>query len=312
MPPPLATIGIASVGEMGAGIAKLLSAHNYRVITNVSDRSESTRQRARAVSIELVESDKHLIQEVDYILSIVPPRDAVSTAEKMLNAFKLGKRALRRERGLCYVDLNAISPKTAMRIAERFEGTDVSFVDGGIIGAAPKLQADGSWTKPSLVVSGPHKLDSQLAETLNVKHVADTIGPASGLKMCFASTTKGLTAIAIQSFTTAHRLGMLDRLQGHLKEYSPKTGELAAKGLVGMPPKAYRWVDEMKEIAETMHDEGGFEKDLFSGVSEIFRFVADETELGKEKTESRRLGKTPEDVARVVGEGMSGRKEKVE
>lgn len=79
-----------------------------------------------------------------------------------------------------------------------------------------------------------------------------------------------------------------------------------------MPPKAYRWVDEMKEIAETMHDEGGFEKDLFSGVSEIFRFVADETELGKEKTESRRLGKTPEDVARVVGEGMSGRKEKVE
>ena len=45
-----------------------------------------------------------------------------------------------------------------------------------IIGAVPKLQADGSLTKPSLVVSGPHKLDSQLAETLNVKHVADIIG----------------------------------------------------------------------------------------------------------------------------------------
>ena len=101
-----------------------------------------------------------------------------------------------------------------------------------IIGAAPKLQADGSWTKPSLVVSGPHKLDSQLAETLNVTHVADTIGPASGLKICFASTTKGLTAIAIQSFTTAHRLGVLDHLQDHLKECSPKTGELAAKGPV--------------------------------------------------------------------------------
>ena len=51
--------------------------------------------------------------------------------------------------------------------------------------------------------------------------------------MCFASTTKGLTAIAIQSFTTAHRLGVLDELQQHLKEYSPKTGELAAKGLIG-------------------------------------------------------------------------------
>lgn len=134
-----------------------------------------------------------------------------------------------------------------------------------IIGGAPKIQADGSWSKPSIVVSGPHRLDDapvsgpHLAKVLNLKHVADKIGPASGLKMCFASTNKGLTAIAIQSFTTAHTLGVLDDLQAHLKEYSPKIGELAAKGLVGMPPKAYRWVDEMKEIAETFHTEGGFE-----------------------------------------------------
>ena len=38
MTPPLATVGIASIGEMGLGIAKLLSAHNYRVLTNLSGR----------------------------------------------------------------------------------------------------------------------------------------------------------------------------------------------------------------------------------------------------------------------------------
>ena len=38
MATPLATVGIASIGEMGAGIAKLLNAHNYKVITNVSGR----------------------------------------------------------------------------------------------------------------------------------------------------------------------------------------------------------------------------------------------------------------------------------
>ena len=37
-PPPLATVGIASIGDMGLGIAKLLSAHNYTVLTNVSGR----------------------------------------------------------------------------------------------------------------------------------------------------------------------------------------------------------------------------------------------------------------------------------
>lgn len=218
------------------------------------------------------------------------------------------------EDSLYYVDLNAISSASAGKIAASFSESSNSFrfIDGGIIGGAPKLQSDGSWTKPSLVVSGPHRLDDAIAKVLNVKHIADTIGPASGLKMCFASMTKGLTAIAIQSFTTAHRLGVLNHLQEHLKEYSPKTGELAAKGLVGMPPKAYRWVDEMKEIAKTFHDEGGFETDIFQGVSEVYRFVADETELGKEKTEDRKVGKTADNVARLVGEGMERKKVKVE
>jgi phosphoglycerate dehydrogenase-like enzyme len=35
---PLATVGILSIGSMGAGVARLLSAHGYRVITNASDR----------------------------------------------------------------------------------------------------------------------------------------------------------------------------------------------------------------------------------------------------------------------------------
>lgn len=83
-------------------------------------------------------------------------------------------------------------------------------------------------TKPSVVVSGPHSLDdaptsgAHLTKVLNMKHIADTIRPTSGLKMCFASTTKGLTAIAIQSFTTAHTLGVLDDLQAHLEHYGLK------------------------------------------------------------------------------------------
>ena len=35
---PLATVGILSIGEMGMGIAKLLVAHNYRVVTNIAGR----------------------------------------------------------------------------------------------------------------------------------------------------------------------------------------------------------------------------------------------------------------------------------
>lgn len=128
--------------------------------------------------------------------------------------------------------------------------------------------------------------------------------------MCFASMTKGFTAIAIQSFTTAQKLGVLPELQQHLVEYSPRTGQLAEKGLIGMPPKAYRWVREMEEIADTFHEEGGFDSDMFSGASEIFRTVAEDTELGKEKTESRQRGTDTEDVALLMNEAMQRKRSK--
>lgn len=35
---PFANIGIISIGEMGLGIAELLAAHNYQVLTNVTGR----------------------------------------------------------------------------------------------------------------------------------------------------------------------------------------------------------------------------------------------------------------------------------
>ena len=35
---PLATVGILSIGDMGMGIAKLLIARNYRVVTNLEGR----------------------------------------------------------------------------------------------------------------------------------------------------------------------------------------------------------------------------------------------------------------------------------
>lgn len=51
---------------------------------------------------------------------------------------------------------------------------------------------------------------------------------------------------------------------------------------------------------------------MFDGVSEVYRFVADETILGKEKTEYRKVGKTEEDVARLMGQELERKKEKVE
>ncbi|KAI9740997.1 MAG: hypothetical protein M1834_002708 [Cirrosporium novae-zelandiae] len=310
----LATIGIMSIGDMGMGIAKLLKANSYHVVTVASNRSQATRTRIQEAEVENLSSDEQIYCHSDYIFSIAPPRDARSIAERVLKASK--STNVNRNGQLYYVDFNAISPQSTLELSRLFESNpQISFLDGGIIGGPPTLIGPTEWKKPSLVVSGPRIFQdntapsgSNLAETLNIRHINDSIGSASGLKMCFASIIKGLTALATESFTTASRLGVLDQLRTHLKEFNPKIGELAERGLVGMPPKAYRWVREMEEIGDTMAEQGGFSSDLFKAIAEVYRIVAEDTELGKEQTGARVRGKTPEDAALLISDGLSKKK----
>jgi hypothetical protein len=121
----------------------------------------------------------------------------------------------------------------------------IRLVDGGIIGGPPAPKSDREptlktnatsqaeiaqkWKRPSIPVSGPHKFSSSdapksganIAEVLNLNHISDDIGVASGLKCCFASTTKGFTALCIQAFTTASNLGVLDLLKQEMGDKLP-------------------------------------------------------------------------------------------
>lgn len=281
--------------------------------------SEATQTRARNNNVSLVPTDLELCNEADYILSIVPQRDAVATAERIVAA-ATNKAFAQRSNPLYFLDLNAVSPRSARACDALFakSAPNVKLIDGGIIGAPPKLKDDGSWYRPSIVVSGPNNLShaqpagDKLADLLNIRHINDTVGSASGLKMCFAAINKGFIALATQSFTAAHALGVVPELQEHLKEYSPAIGQAANRGIPNMPPKAYRWVQEMREIAETMEEDGGFapEESLFRPIAEVYELVTNGTELGKEKTESRERGKTAEDVAALMSKDIQKRKVK--
>ncbi|KAG4443238.1 hypothetical protein IFR05_001281 [Cadophora sp. M221] len=311
------SVGVLSIGEMGLGVASLLIDHGYQVFTYAADRSESTQARARKAGVVLSPSMESLVSSCSAIFSIVPPRDAKKTAERIVAATPLAADS--RKFPLYYVDINAISPSSAVEINGLLGvNPNIRHVDGGIIGGVPypkERGADGkpNWHCPSLIVSGPFKIpDPVLSAVANVQHLDLPIGSATGLKMCFASTTKGFVSLAIQSFTTAQELGVLGELRSYLQKYNPSTLALAEKGLVTMPPKAYRWVHEMLEIADTMAQNGGFDKGLFQGVAEVYRTVADDSELGKEQPDVRVRGKTVEDVTQVLAEGMKAKKLKTQ
>lgn len=296
----------------------------YALLTNVLS-SKYTQERAEEGKIEALATDEEVVREADYILSIVPPRDALSTAQRVADVLNFHKGI--RSEPLYYLDLNAVSPRSARTILNLFQDPVVALpVDGGIFGRPPSLSdalaSDGSgnpsWYKPKIPTSGPYKVaespksGQHLAETLNIRHISDDIGQASGLKMCFASTLKGFSGILTQSFTTAQQLGVLGELKTLLRDISPATLHAAETSVPRVPPKAYRWVAEMEEIAATFSEEAGFEKDLFLGVAGVYRTMSNDTVLGQEKTGYRDRGKTVEDVASAMNEGLQAKKKKSE
>ncbi|OAL06027.1 6-phosphogluconate dehydrogenase C-terminal domain-like protein [Phaeosphaeriaceae sp. SRC1lsM3a] len=294
------TIAVLSIGQMGLGIASLLIAHKYHVITNVSDRSAATQERARSANISCVANDEELVAQADIILSIVPPRDAVATAQRIVTASK----ARQSDKELWYFDLNAISPSTALSISSLLAPLPkLTFVDGGIIGGSPSLNfSSNSWTKPGIPISGPKEFpDSTFTQVLNMRNVGAEIGKASGLKCCFAALSKGFTALALQSFTTAESLGVYDELQDYLAEYSAAAGEKARKSVVGCTSKAYRWVEEMNQIGECFAREGGWEEQarVFREIAGVYQGLADVVE--KKGVEGMRDTKG---VVEVLGKGL--------
>ncbi|KAF4123539.1 Prephenate dehydrogenase, partial [Geosmithia morbida] len=315
----LPRVGILSLGDMGAGIARLLIAHGFAVATNCEGRSEDTIERARNAKVELVSSDLELVQKSNVILSIVPPRDAEATAQRVIEALsgtKEGDRA-----PLYYADLNAVSPTTVRAIAASFDKSraPVRFIDGCILGAPPRLLEDGKgeWFRPNIPISGPHSLaeitpgGDRLLSVLKIDPIADKIGQASGLKMCFASMLKGFTAIATQSFTTAHRLGVSDSLRSHMAQVVPGALARAEEAVPVMVPKAYRWVREMEEIAATMCDDGGWERDLFLGAAATYESVAEDPVLGKERIGKRSRGTDLNSVAELLADGLDKKRKKI-
>jgi 3-hydroxyisobutyrate dehydrogenase-like beta-hydroxyacid dehydrogenase len=219
------------------------------------------------------------VEQADYILSIVPPRDALSTAERICAAAVASANISSGQRTINFLDLNAVSPQTARQVASAFERTTgVTFIDGVISGGVPHEKNEVSeagndamaWHCPTLLLCGPERVqDAKLQALLNMEHMSDRIGAATAVKMCFGMTTKGFIALAIQAFTTAHRLGVLDELQEYLGRYKPATLKAAQEGLVRMPHTAYRWFFEMLEMSETAAEYGGFDKTLYVYINSL-------------------------------------------
>jgi putative dehydrogenase len=278
-------VAVIAPGAMGAAVGKRLFDSGVKVLTSLQDRSQETVARAKAAGMAAA-SDKE-IAGADFILSILPPGDALALAQRFAPALTASNAKP------VYVDCNAINPKTVERVAAAIAPTECPFVDAGIIGQPPKPGDAG----PRFYASGAaaQRFATLREFGLDVRVLDGALSAASALKMSYAGITKGTQAIGAAMMLAATRAGSADalfaELQGSQKELFP----WLKRQLGMMPPKAYRWVAEMQEIAGFVADDPTA-RELYEGAANFYEKFAENFENGDKKEAAalaKFLGKNP-------------------
>ena len=287
------TVAIMSPGDMGHAVGQVLSESGIDVITCTDGRSQRTKNLAEMAGLRQVATLEDMVIQADLVLSIMVPSKAMSFVREISPHFESSKTPT------YFADCNAVSPQSALAMAEVINQAGGKFIDGGIIGTAP-TKGD----TPRFYVSGP---DASLVMELDgrgiiVKAIGNNVGQASGIKMCYAALTKGTNTLHVALLTAASRMGLTDDLRKEF-EFSQKS-HLAAmeKGISRLPANAHRWIGEMEEIAATFENLG-VTPNFHKGAAEIYKML-NSTPFAKESPETidkdRTTWETIEAVSKIA------------
>jgi L-threonate 2-dehydrogenase len=261
------TVAIVGAGEMGAAVGRRLREAGAQVVTSVAGRSAESVARIRGAGLEVVNDDDSLVRGADFVLSIVPPGVAVEVAERL-------RGPLGRVRNKpVFVECNAISPATCRRIRDILGAT--TFIDAGIIGGPPVAGTQDPAKGPRFYASGDdaHLLMRLGDYGLDIAILDGPVGAASGLKLSYAGLTKGFTALCATMLGAAEREGLADALRSELARSQPSFLARMDRAVPDMRPKAYRWVAEMRQIAEFVGDaENG--ATIYEGAALLYQRIA--------------------------------------
>ena len=292
------TIGLLSPGDMGHSIGGVLVGHGARVITHLGGRSERSHALAAAAGIEDTPSLAVLVHEADILLSVLVPARALDVARSVADAITTTGA------NLLYVDCNAVAPRTVRQVEAIITAAGGRFADAGIIGPPPR-NTRGQPGATRIYTSGPGAADLAVLNDfgLDLRLIGPEAGQASGLKMCYAALTKGLIALGTELLVAAHQLGLADALRAEQQQSIPDVLAWLERSTPSMPPKAYRWVGEMEEIATTFADLG-LTPNILLGAADMYRFV-ETTPLARESPETRDKDRGLDGVITALAESLA-------
>jgi 3-hydroxyisobutyrate dehydrogenase-like beta-hydroxyacid dehydrogenase len=256
------TIALLHPGNMGATIGAAASTSGARVLWASSQRSAATRARAKQAGLIDAETLAEAVHQSEVVLSVCPPHAAVDLA-RMVAATNF--------KGI-YVDANAISRSTAQEVGKIVTASGASFVDGGIIGS-PVKQAGTT----RLYVSGEQAAEIAALfsrSMLDARAIGAEPGAASALKVAYAAWTKCTDALVLAIRAYADHEGVDHALLDEWRISQPALEKKCGRAAAVAVPKAWRYVGEMREIAEAF-EAAGLPGGFHNAAAEICERLAD-------------------------------------
>ncbi|CCM00841.1 uncharacterized protein FIBRA_02883 [Fibroporia radiculosa] len=271
------TLAVVAAGAMGAAVARRFTTAGCTVLTILDGRSAATRARAAAAGMQDV-SMRELVTRSQWVLSILPPSDALAFATSYRDArvasVRKGSTSPSR---VAFADCNAVSPETVKQIAKLFTDSPIGFVDAGIIGGPPRDGYD-----PVFYASAEPEASDLLDEFVGLSKWGIKVSPlrgegagvgdASALKMSYAGISKGITGLCATMILAAHSSSpaTAQALLHELHTSQPLILQRLARGIPDMLPKAYRWVGEMEEISAFVGDGEG---QIHQGLARLYERI---------------------------------------
>jgi 3-hydroxyisobutyrate dehydrogenase-like beta-hydroxyacid dehydrogenase len=255
---------------MGSTIGACAATSGARVLWASKQRSAASRARAKQAGLIEVESLAAAVAQSEIVFSVCPPEFAKEIALSV---------AAQKFKGI-YVDANAVSRATAEEIGNIVAKAGASFVDGGIIGSPVKKAGT-----TRLYLSGEKAEEiAQLfsASMLDARSIGATPGEASALKVVYAAWTKGTDALILAIRALAAHQGVDQALLQEWSISQPALENKCVRAAAVAAPKMWRYVGEMREIAEAF-EAAGLPAGFHNAAAEICERLAgfkDQTDPG--------------------------------
>lgn len=209
-------------------------------------RGTALGKEARRLEVAISDSYTEALSEADLVISVVQGEFALEAAKAAAPLLK---------KGAWYLDMCTVTGKMSDEDRAVIEAAGAIYVDVAVMGG---FFASG--IKAPMLVAGDAGRD--MTEWMNktgfkATYLGAKPGSASSVKMLRSVLVKGIEALAVESFVTAKRQGILEEVMGCLGDIDARTfaGSLAMLVQTHVVHAHRRW-EEMGLVAQTLRDTG--------------------------------------------------------